>query len=193
MPLLTKSDLLSKDEYEQQRPELRRRIMRQKDLRRVQVGPHCTVHFESRETMRYQVLEMLRAEGTWNTERAVEDELRAYNPLIPQAGELSATAMFEYETAEARATELPRFVGIDRHLWLIVGDTDPVRAVFDRGQIDEHKVSAVQYVKWRIDANQGRLLKTDGTVLRLVIDHPYYQAQAVLSEETRRAIMQDPE
>lgn len=193
MDLLTTSDLLSKDQYERERPDLRRRVMLQKDRRRVAVGPHCTLHFENRDTMRYQVLEMLRAEGTWNNASAVADELHAYNPLIPQTGELSATLMLEYETPEERVHELPRFVGLDRHVWLLVGDTNPAQATFDRGQIDEHKISAVQYVKWHLTTDQRRLLKTDGTVLRLVIDHPHYQAQAVLSEETRRAIMHDPD
>lgn len=193
MSRLTKSDLLSRADYERERPDLRRRIMVQKDRRRVQVGPHCTVHFENRDTMRYQVLEMLRAEGTWNNEQAIDDELQAYNPLIPRKGELSATLMLEYETQEERSVELPRFVGLDRHVWLLVGETKPIPATFDRGQIDEHKVSSVQYLKWQLDGEQSGLLKVDGMVLRIVIDHPHYQAQAVLSEETRRAIMQDPE
>jgi len=190
--LLTASDILRKTEYEQSRPAFRRRIQVLKDKRRVLVGDHCSVHFECRETMRYQVQEMLRAEDSWNRPHAVADEFEAYNPLIPQKHELSATIMFEYETAEERSTYLPKFVGIDRHVWLHIGDTDPVLATFDRGQIDERGVSAVQYVKWILSPEQTEGLGRDGSVLRLRIDHPAYQAQAVVSEETRREIAGDP-
>lgn len=193
MKPLSEADVLGRDEYERVRPELRRRIMMLKGQRRVALGDHCTVHFECRETMRYQVQEMLRAERSWDRRGAVRDELEAYNPIVPGPGELSATLMLEYETPEERARVLPEFVGIDRHVFLRIGDTDPILASFDRGQIDEHKVSSVQYLKWGIDDARRRLLKQDGTVLRLEITHPRYSAQAVLSEETRRAIMSDPD
>jgi hypothetical protein len=192
MELLTASDIQGKADYETARPDFRRRIMATKNRRRVLVGDHCSVHFESRDTMRYQVHEMLRAEDSWTRPGAVDDELEAYNALIPQRGELSATIMFEYETEQERAEQLPKFVGIDRHVWLRIGDTEPILAEFDRGQIDDRGVSSVQYIKWRLDDAQVALLATDGTVLRIVIDHPHYTAQSVLSEETRREIANDP-
>jgi len=192
MQLLTEVDIRGKAEYEQQRPDFRRRIIALKNRRRVLVGDHCSVHFECRETMHYQVQEMLRAEDSWHRAGAVADELEAYNPLIPRLGELSATIMFEYETPEERAEILPKFIGIDRHVWLHVGETEPLLAVFDRGQIDDRGVSSVQYVKWNLDESQRELLRNDGTVVRLVIDHPAYRAQAVIAEETRREIMDDP-
>jgi len=191
--LLTPDDILGREEYESARDELRRSILVQKNRRRVAVGDHCTVHFECRDTMRYQVHEMLRAEGTWDSPTAVGDELEAYNPLIPGDGRLSATLMLEYETPEERALVLPKFVHIDRHVWLQVGETEPVLAEFDAGQISPDKVSSVQYVKWPLDDERRRLLKQDGTVVRLRIDHPVYSAEAVLGEETRKAIMHDPD
>lgn len=193
MQPLTVRDLLSRREYEDRREEIRRRIMIEKGRRRVPVGDHCVVHFENRETMRYQVHEMLRAEGSWDRPGAVEGELAAYNPIIPGTGELSATIMFEYETAAERAEFLPKLVGVDRHVWLRIGEKEPILADLDRGQIDENKVSSVQYAKWRIDADRRRLLKEDGCVVRVVIDHPHYQGRAVLSEESRKAILNDPD
>ncbi|MEW5981657.1 MAG: DUF3501 family protein [Acidobacteriota bacterium] len=190
--LLTMSDIRNKHDYEGTRPNFRRRIMVAKQKRRVIVGDHCSVHFESRDTMLYQVHEMLRAEDSWNRPGAVEGELHAYNPLISQPGELSATLMLEYETPEERASHLPEFAGIDRHLWLQIGDSEPIRAEFDRSQIDERGVSSVQYVKWTLDPRRVDLLGQDGTVVRLVIDHPAYLAQAVISEDTRREIASDP-
>lgn len=191
MQLLSPSDILGKDAYEQARPDFRRRVMLQKDRRRVLVGEHMTFIFENRDTMLYQVQEMLRAEGSWLRPGAIEEELEAYNTLIPQKGELSATMMIEYASADERALMLPQFVRIDQHVKLQIGDAAPVLAVFDRGQIDEHKVSSVQYVKWYLSVEERHLIAQDGTVVRLVIDHPAYAAQAVFSEDTRKAIMHD--
>lgn len=193
MNRLSEADILDKGAYEAARDTFRRRIMVMKDKRRVAVGAHVTIHFENRDTMHYQVQEMLRAEGSWLRPGAVAEELEAYNPLIPQHGELSATMMIEYETAAERVLHLPQFVQIDRHVWLQIGDSAPILATFDRGQIDEHKVSSVQYIKFALDDEQRRLLATDGTVVRIRIDHPAYTAQAVLSEESRKAICRDPE
>ena len=162
-----------------------------KDKRRVIVGEHCSVHFENRETLRYQVLEMLRAEKSWERPGAIEDEFQAYNPLLPGHGELSATVMFEYEAADERAEQLTRLSGIDRHLWLAVGDTPPVLAQFDPMQIGARKISSVQFVRWRLDARQRAALGAEGTVVRLVIDHPHYKAQAVFGEQARKEIAKD--
>ena len=86
MNLLTPADILDKAAYEAARPEMRRRIMLEKTRRRVLVGDHCSLLFESRDTMHYQVQEMLRAEDSWLRPGALEEELSAYNPLIPRSG-----------------------------------------------------------------------------------------------------------
>lgn len=185
------SEILGKDEYERQRPETRRRIMTLKAKRRVPLGDHATLHFETRDTMLYQVHEMLRAEDSWQRPGAVEAELEAYNPLIPSDGALSATLMIEYETPVERARHLSELVGIDRHLWLAVGDTPPLPALLDAAQASPTRISSVQYVRWSFDGERARLLASDGTVLRVVLDHPHYAAQAVLSEETRRELAND--
>lgn len=191
MTPLTPADILDKAAYEAARPDFRRRIMLEKARRRVLVGDHCSVHFENRETMRYQVQEMLRTEDSWTRPGALDDELGAYNPLIPGPGELSATLMLEYETPAERAIALPRFVGLDRHVWIQVGDLPRVLAAFDRGQIDEKGVSSVQYIRFTLTPAQVSALGAPGTVVRLSIDHPAYQAQAVLGEETRKALADD--
>ncbi len=193
MVRLTPADIDGKETYEAQRAAYQRRILQQKATRRVLVGEHCAVHFESRETMRYQVQEMLRTEESWQRPGAVAAELAAYNPLIPQTGELSATLMFEYDMAEERRAVLQQLVGIEQHVWLHIGATAPLLARFDGAQLDPHKIAAVQYLKWTLTPVQRQLLKTPGTVLRLVLDHPHYTAQAVLSEATRQAIMHDPD
>ena len=193
MELLTKNDLYSKQAYENLRPDFRRRVMVQKDRRRVLVGEHCSIHFEYRDTVLYQILEMLRVEQNWERSEAVAAELEAYNPIIPQTGELSATLMLEYVEEAERHDALQRLVGIEQHVWLQIGATSPVPAQFDVAQLDADKVSSVQYIKWHLSDAQRRLLQQDGTVVRIVIDHPHYNVQAILAEDTRRAIMHDPD
>lgn len=191
MERLTLADIVPNEVYNKIRDEFRRRIIRLKRDRVVQVGDHMTWHFENRETMRYQVQEMMRAEGL-STPEQIQGELDAYNPLIPQRGELSVTMMIEYETPQERALYLPRFVHIDEHTFLHIGDTEPIRGLFDRGQITPQKVSSVQYVKFSLTEEQIALLQKPGTVIRALVTHPEYQAEAVLGENVRREIAQDP-
>jgi hypothetical protein len=179
MKKITRDDVMDGDAYEREREASRRRIMVVKAKRRLPLGNHATLHFESRDTMLYQILEMLRAESSWDRPGAVEDEIEAYEPLVPGNGRLTATLMFEYETAEERTRWLSQLLGIDRHLWLQIGDIEPVAAVFDDAQVSPTRISSVQYVAW--------------TVVRVVIDHPDYEALAVLSEETRNELATDLE
>jgi len=188
---LTRDDLLDKDAYDSSRDDIRRQVMRIKQPRRVHVGDHCTFLFENRETLLCQVHEMLRTEGRWDRADAIEDELTAYNPLLPGTGELSVTLLIEYETPEERAVALARLGGIERHVWLQVGDAEPVLATFDDAQMSDGRVSSVQYIRFRLSPAQQQALAAEGTVVRLTIDHPAYQAQAVLAEETRKALAAD--
>jgi hypothetical protein len=191
MQAITADEIMTAAEYDEARPELRRRIMVVKSKRRVPLGEHMTVHFETRETMLYQVHEMLRAEGTWDNPDAVRDELDAYNPLVPFGGELSATVMLEYETKEERDEWLGRLLGLDEHLWLHVGETEPVQGRFDQAQVSPTRISSVQYVRFPLDEEQQELLKSSATVVRLSVDHPAYQARSVVSEETRQELVRD--
>jgi hypothetical protein len=191
MQTLNKDDILGREEYLEHRDEIRRRIMAQKAYRRVPLGERCTVHFESRDTMRYQVLEMLRAENSWDRPGAVEEELEAYAPLVPGGGAVSATLMFEFPEGEERARMLAALVGVHEHLWLEIDDGPRVRAEFDPLGLDPDKVSSVQYVRWQLEAEQIRQLSVEGTVVRLVMDHSAYPARSVLSEQTREALADD--
>jgi hypothetical protein len=142
MKPITKAAIPGRDAYERARPELRRRIMVVKGKRRVPLGDHATVHFESRDTMLYQVHEMRRAEGSWERPGAVEDELEAYNPIVPAGRALKATLVLEYQTPEERAVRLAKLIGLDRHLSLHVGATVPAAAVFDRAQVSPTRISS---------------------------------------------------
>jgi hypothetical protein len=190
--LLTPSDIpATAAEYEQTRDAYRRRIMVLKQPRRILIGPNCSVHFENREIMRYQICEMLRAESTFGNEDSLEDELHAYNPLISQPNRLSATFMFEFPSEEQRARELSGLVGIHEHVWLQVGDDAPIAGEFDVAQLNDRRVSSVQFVKFTLTDAQQDAISKSGTVVRIRIDHPKYTAQAVLGEETRAALAAD--
>ncbi len=184
-------EIFGRDAYERARPELRRRIIVLKERRRVPIGEHATLHFETRDTMLYQVHEMLRAESSWERPGAAEDELATYNPLVPAGSELSATLMLEYDRPEERAARLRELLGLEEHFWLHIGDDGRVRGVFDRAQVSPTRISSVQYVKFPLSQDQVRLVKAEGTVLRVVVDHPAYRAQAVLGEETRKELARD--
>lgn len=188
---ITPADIMDAAEYERVRDDFRRRIMVLKGLRRVALGEHATCHFETRDTMLYQVHEMLRVENSWQRPGAVEDELAAYNPLIPTDGRLSATLMLEYETAAERSEWLAKLLGLDRHLWLEIGTTAPLAAEFDQAQVSATRISSVQYVRWGLDDQRRALMATPGTVVRLRIDHPAYPVQAVLGEQTRQELARD--
>jgi hypothetical protein len=188
---ITAGDILDAEAYEKLRPEFRRKIMVRKARRRVPVGEHMMVHFETRDTMWYQVHELLRAERSWTRPGAIEDELEAYNPLIPEDSALSASLTLEYETPEEREMCLTELCGLDRHVCLQVGDRPRVAAAFDDAQVSPTRISSVQYLRWPLDPEAAEALQRDGTVVRIVVDHPRYEAQAVLAEETRREIAGD--
>jgi hypothetical protein len=155
------------DEYERQRPDLRRRIMTLKAKRRVPLGDHATLHFETRDTMLYQVHEMLRAEDSWQRPGAVEAELEAYNPLIPSDGALSATLMIEYETPwSAPATSASSWVSTATSGWRWA--TPPCRCSSCGAASPTHLLVSMSAGARR---RAGRLWR-DGTVLRVVLDHP---------------------
>ncbi len=184
-------EILSPEEYERIRPDMRRRIMALKARRRVPLGEHATLHFETRETMWYQVHEMLRAEGSWARPGAAAAELDAYNALIPASGELSATLMIEYDSPAKRAVKLAELVGIEGRLRLLIGDAPPVVATFDAAQVSPARISSVQYVRFPLTARHAELVGREGEVLKLILDHPAYQAQAVIGEETRKELAAD--
>jgi hypothetical protein len=121
----------------------------------------------------------------------VEDELAAYNPLVPSGRDLSATLMLEWDDPAARAVHLRALCGIEDHLWLQVGDTAPLLATFDGAQASDGRISSVQYVRWALDEERTAFLKGEGTVVRVKLDHPEYRASAVLSEESRKELAGD--
>lgn len=188
---LTRTDVLPRADYLAVREAWRRRTIAERTLRRVALGPTCSVNFESRATILYQIHEMLRAEESWDRPGAVDDELAAYAPLVPGGGTLSATIFLEFVDPVERGAKLAELVGIEHHLRLHVGDLAPTPAEFDPLGLSSEKVSAVQYVRFRLRPEASDAFRSGGAEVRLVVDHPAFTASAVMSQATRVMIGDD--
>jgi len=192
--VLTRADIMPLAEYAQVRRERRRQVTELKKQRRVEVGPFATFFFESYETMWHQVHEMLFIEK--GGEEQIEDELRAYNPLIPQGDELVATVMLEIEDPIRRKTTLARLGGIENCMYIgIAGAADQVRGVPEQNREntreDDNKASSVQFVHFPMNAAQKAAFRTPGTQVLIGFDHPNYGHIAVMPEPVRAALAED--
>ncbi|HEX3412820.1 MAG TPA: DUF3501 family protein [Stellaceae bacterium] len=188
---LTREDIMPPAEYAATRSEQRKRITEVKRHRRVEVGPFATFYFENYETMRHQVQEMLHIEQ--GGEAQIEDELAAYNPLIPQGKELVATVMFEIDDPARRDSVLAGLGGIEDHVFLdiagerIRGEPDPTR----ENTSPEGKASSVQFLRFPFTDKQIARFKTSGAQVIAGFDHPNYGHVAMLPEPVRAALAED--
>ncbi|HVF76333.1 MAG TPA: DUF3501 family protein [Acidimicrobiales bacterium] len=177
--------------YERQRDEYRDRIIALKKVRRVGVGPIVTLVFENRETVRFQVQEMARAEKLI-TDEQIRTELDIYNPLIPEPGQLSATLFIELTSKLAMLDWLPRLVGIERSLELRLGG-EVVPNVVDEAhaqQLTREEVTAsVHYVRFELTPEQVERFAAEP--VELAVNHPEYQHATVLTPETRQSLLSD--
>jgi len=188
---LSRADILPMDDYARIRAAKRRELVAVKKNRRVAVGPSATFHFESYETMWFQIHEMLFIEK--GGEEQVADELRAYNPLIPKGGELVATLMFEIDDSIRRKDLLDRIGGVENTITLeFAGET--VVAVPERDverTSDEGKASSVQFIHFALTAGQIVKFREPGTRAILGVGHDQYAHMAVLPEAIRAELTRD--
>ena len=188
---LTRDDILPMAEYGKIRREQRRTVSELKRHRRIEVGPYATFYFESYETMRQQVHEMLYVEK--GGEDQIVDELAAYNPLIPQGNELVATVMLEIADPARRVSMLARLGGIENHIFLeldggrIAGKPDSTR----ENTSPDGKASSVQFVWFPFAAPQIARFKTPDARVVVGFDHPNYAHMAVMPETVRSALAGD--
>jgi len=170
--VLTREDLYSLEEYARIRNDFRRRVMEHKRDRRVALGPHATLYFEDRITMQYQIQEMLRAERIFEQE-GIEEELQAYNPLIPDGTNLKATLMLEYPDVEQRREALARLIGIEDQIWMQVEGFGKVTAIADEDleRDTEEKTSSVHFLRFEFTHGMITALKS-GADLSVGSDHP---------------------
>ena len=191
MRLLETSEILDLVEYEKVREARRREVIELKRPRRVRVGRHLTFVFENRETMWFQIQEMVRAERLVDQAKIAE-EVEVYNGLLPRAGELSATMLIEIDDASQIKPVLDRLLGIDTrdYVRMTVGPHVIVGA-FEAGHSDEErgKLSAVHFVRFALPPEARRIFAT--AEVALVVEHPNERARTVLSAEARRSLLRD--
>ena len=174
-------EIVDFESYRDERPQYRARVMELKSSRRVHVGEHLTFLFENRETIRYQVQEMLLAERIVR-ESDIQHELQTYNELLGGPGELGATLLIEIDDPVDRAGKLRRWTELPGTLYARLEDGTRVRPEFDPRQIDDGKLSSVHYVKFRLG---GRVPVAVGCEL------PEIVAETLLDDEQRRALAED--
>ena len=188
---IQKEDIMPLDVYTKQRKELRKSIVEFKKDRRVSLGPYATFYFESYETMLAQVQEMLYIEK--GGDEQLNDELSAYNPLVPNGKELTATLMFEIDNPVSRATFLGKVGGIEEKVYMKV-DGDIIQAVpeedVDRTSA-EGKASSVQFIHFKFNDDQIKKFKSNSSLVEVGIDHNEYSHSTKLSDVTVKSLSAD--
>jgi len=188
---ITRADIMPMPDYAAIRREQRSRISEMKKSRRIEVGPYSTFYFENYDTMWHQIHEMLFVEK--GGEAQIQDELEAYNPLIPNGDELIATVMFEVPDAARRMAVLHMVGGIEHHMTLSIGG-ETIRGEPDaeRENTSEHgKASSVQFVRFTLTPAQKAAFRSAATPVMIGFDHPRYGHLAAMPAAAREALTQD--
>ncbi len=192
MPRIARESLLTLEAYAKERQAFRKRVLAHKKPRTVHLGAHLTLLFEDELTVRYQVQEMLRIEKTFEA-AGIQDELDAYNPLVPDGRNWKATLQIEYEDADERRLALSRLQGIEDRVWVEVEGQGRVAAIADEDleRDTADKTSAVHFLRFELKAAMIAALKS-GASLAMGVDHPHYRASLdPVPEATRQALLAD--
>ena len=188
---VTKADLIPADEYAKNRKEYRREIVSYKKNRRVSLGPYANFYFESYETMKAQIQEMLYIEK--GGDEQVKDELAAYNPLIPKGKELVATLMFEIDNPLSRAEFLNKVGGIEEKVFLKIGE-EIIKSIPEQ-DVDrtsaEGKASSVQFIHFEFTDEQVKKFKDLSNEIIIGVDHEMYKHTVKLTEDNQKALAKD--
>jgi hypothetical protein len=192
MTKISRDSLMTLEAYAKARKEFRAKVLAHKKNRTVHLGEHVTLIFEDELTIRYQVQEMLRIEKTFE-EAGIQDELDAYNPLIPDGRNFKATMMIEYEDAGERRAALAKLKGIEDRTWVRIEGCPKVFAIADEDLERENaeKTSSVHFLRFELTKEMAAALKY-GVALAIGIDHPAYKAEIpAVANETRTALLAD--
>ena len=176
MDILERDDLLSLENYALERAEFRARVMAHKKQRTVHLGEHLTLIFEDRLSIQYQVQEMLRIERIFEA-GGIQDELDAYNPLVPDGSNWKATMLIEYPDLDERRKMLEKLIGIEDKVWVKVDGHQRVYAIADEDLERENadKTSSVHFLRFEFDRAMVGALKR-GARVSVGVDHPQYKA-----------------
>jgi len=192
MQQLTRENLMSLEQYAKVRPTFRAEVLAHKRDRQVAIGAHATLYFEDRLTMQYQVQEMLRIERVFEAE-GIEDELSAYNPLIPDGSNWKATFMIEYGNADERRAALMRMVGIENRVWVKVEGFERVYAIADEDleRATEDKTSSVHFVRFELTPAMAAAVKQGAAVGMGIAHEAYNYSVDAVPENVRTSLAND--
>jgi len=188
---IKKTDLMPLEEYSKKRKDIRKEIVNYKKNRRISIGPHANFYFESYETMKAQIQEMLYIEK--GGEEQLKDELAAYNPLVPKGSELVATLMFEIDNPTLRLDFLNKVGGIEKKVYIQIGK-EKIIAIpekdLDRTSA-EGKASSVQFIHFNFSKEQIKEFRNSNVEIIIGIDHKFYNHMTKISIDTREALSKD--
>jgi hypothetical protein len=192
MQKLTRESLMTLEAYAKARKDFRATVLAHKKNRTVHLGEHVTLIFEDELTVRYQVQEMLRIEKIFE-EQGIQDEIDAYNPLIPDGRNWKATMLIEYEDVNERKSALALLKGVEDRTWVRVEGCPRVYAIADEDleRENEEKTSSVHFLRFELSREMCDALKY-GVSLAIGVDHPHYQAALEpVADATRAALLKD--
>ena len=192
MPQIKRESLMTLEAYAKARKEFRAKVIEHKKRRTVHLGEHVTLLFEDELTIRYQVQEMLRIERVFE-EAGIEDELQAYNPLVPDGTNLKATMLIEYEDIDERTRMLAKLKGVEDKIWLRIVEHAPVYAIADEDleRENDEKTAAVHFLRFELTPLMIRTLKF-GADIAMGCDHPQYEIKLdEINPVTRQALVAD--
>ncbi|MDH3762937.1 MAG: DUF3501 family protein [Gammaproteobacteria bacterium] len=188
---ITRNDLMSLEQYAEKRGEFRQQVIEHKKHRQLPLGPNATLYFEDRLTLLYQIQEMLRIEKVFEAD-GINEELEAYNPLIPSGRNFKATFMIEYPDPLVRAAQLEKMVGIEDLVWMQVGEFDRIWSIADEDleRSTESKTSAVHFLRFEISDDMAQALKR-GAAWQMGVQHPVYSYELAVEGDTRASLLND--
>jgi len=181
MKKVTRPEVRLRKEYETVRESFRSSVLKQKELRRIHIGPHLTFLFENHDTVLYQIQEMMRAEGI-DGEPEIRHEIETYNELLGDQGELGCTLLVEIEDAAKRNELLSRWKGLPQTIYLESQDGTRIPAIFDPRQVGEDRISSVQYLRFRLG---------DRVPSKMGCSHPDLLAETPLTPQQTAALCLD--
>ena len=188
---ITRKDLMSLEQYAEKRPAFRQQVLQHKKNRQVALGPNATLYFEDRLTLLYQIQEMLRIEKVFEAD-GINEELEAYNPMIPSGRNFKATFMIEYTDADMRAAQLEKMVGIEDLVWMLVEGYDKVWSISDEDleRSNATKTSAVHFMRFEMSDDMAEALEA-GANWSIGVQHPVYTYEYKVEGDTRECLLND--
>lgn len=190
MQKITAKDIVDILQYEKIRPVFRKKIVELKKRRRVSVGPKITLMFENRETVKFQIQEMLRIERIVD-EKLIEDEITSYNALIPDDNELSATMFIEITEKERIKAELDTLLGLEKDSVFLKIGRYLIPAYFDEAQFSDFRISAVQYIRFPFTPQQIHEMGNFNEQTSVIINHQNYKYDAEIPIHVRTSLIDD--